>query len=52
MLRRCSSTRNFELGAQTTLLPMCLLFCIGNYIVNLIAPEAVWPPGVDEESRS
>ncbi|MFT3721029.1 DUF6708 domain-containing protein [Pseudorhodoferax sp.] len=34
------------------LFPMWLLFGLGNYVVNKLAPEAVWPPGMDEQSRS
>ena len=37
---------------MSLLFPLWLVFGIGNYIVMKIAPEAVWPPGVDEESRS
>jgi hypothetical protein len=31
--------------------PLWLLFGIGNFIVMRLAPEASWPPGVDEQSR-
>jgi hypothetical protein len=31
--------------------PMWLLFGLGNYVAMKLAPEASWPPGVDEESR-
>ncbi len=31
--------------------PLWLLFGIGNFIVMHLAPEASWPPGVDEQSR-
>jgi hypothetical protein len=37
---------------MSLLLPMWLLFGLGNYIVNLIAPEAVWPADVDALSKS
>jgi hypothetical protein len=37
---------------MSLLFPLWLVFGIGNYIVMKIAPEAVWPPGADEESRS
>jgi hypothetical protein len=37
---------------MSLLLPMWLLFGIGNYIVNLVAPEAVWPADVDAQSKS
>jgi hypothetical protein len=37
---------------MSLLLPMWLLFGIGNYIVNLIAPEAVWPADVEALSKS
>jgi hypothetical protein len=37
---------------MTLLFPLWLVFGLGNYIVMKIAPEAVWPPGLDDESRS
>jgi hypothetical protein len=37
---------------MSLLLPMWLLFGIGNYIVNKFAPEAVWPAGMDALSKS
>jgi hypothetical protein len=37
---------------MTMVLPLWLIFGIGNYIVMKIAPEAVWPPGMDEQSRA
>jgi hypothetical protein len=37
---------------MTLLFPLWLVFGLGNYIVMKIAPEAVWPPGLDDESRA
>jgi hypothetical protein len=37
---------------MTLLFPLWLVFGLGNYIVMKIAPEAVWPPGMDDESRA
>jgi hypothetical protein len=37
---------------MSLLFPLWLLFGLGNYIVNKIAPEAVWPPGMDALSKS
>jgi len=31
--------------------PLRLVFGLGNFVVMRLAPEASWPPGVDEESR-
>jgi hypothetical protein len=36
---------------MSLLAPMWLLFGVGNYVVMKLAPEATWPPGVDEQSR-
>jgi hypothetical protein len=36
---------------MSLLAPMWLLFGLGNYVVMKLAPEATWPPGVDEQSR-
>jgi hypothetical protein len=36
---------------MSLLFPIWLLFGLGNYIVMKLAPEASWPPGIDEESR-
>jgi hypothetical protein len=37
---------------MSLLFPLWLLFGLGNYIVNKFAPEAVWPAGMDEQSRA
>jgi hypothetical protein len=35
----------------SVLFPLWLLFGLGNFVVMRLAPEASWPPGLDEESR-
>ena len=35
----------------SVLFPLWLLFGLGNFVVMHLAPEASWPPGVDEQSR-
>jgi hypothetical protein len=35
----------------SVLFPLWLLFGLGNFAVMRLAPEASWPPGLDEESR-
>jgi hypothetical protein len=37
---------------MSLLFPLWLLFGLGNYIVNKLAPEAVWPADVDALSKS
>jgi hypothetical protein len=39
------------MAAMSLLAPMWLLFGLGNFVVMKLAPEASWPPGIDEESR-
>lgn len=31
--------------------PLSLVFGLGNFVVMRLAPEASWPPGIDEESK-
>ncbi|QOF78332.1 DUF6708 domain-containing protein [Variovorax sp. 38R] len=57
MGRRARQRMRGVLGVLTMVLmsllfPLWLLFGIGNFIVMRLAPEASWPAGVDEASKS